>query len=683
MAERTEPTAKADGAPAAPDPAFLLRAKDLATLQSAVVEAAGVGTGLWLSYLFVLLYLAIAAGSVTHQNLFFENPVRLPFLNVDLPLLGFFVLGPAIFLIVHTYVLLHFVLLAGKIGVFHDELQAQIHDDDARGRLRGQLPSNIFVQFLAGPREVRAGVLGVLLRLIAHISLVAAPLALLVLFHLQFLPYHHELIAWWLRGALVIDLVLLWMLWPSVVRGAMTTLSWRDLRRPSVASWAMLSLAPVLLVFTIATFPSEWMDANLPSLRFVPVASSTPDEPNSWGMRSIHELLFGGDIDLVTRKPTSLWSNRLVLPRLDISDRAKGSGEAIAGAFSLRGRHLEGAVLLSAHLSNVDFTAAHLQGAYLNGADLREAKFECAERIKLDDQGPEPTQKFTVRSCAQMQGAKLKGAQMQGSLARSANLEAAMLDGAQMQAASLDGAHLQAASITGASLRGAKLDDAELQGADLRRADLTGASLVYVQLQGANLEGTLRVSADLEGAYVWKTQIERDDTVAVTYYGSLTTGPKYKGLDCPRFKPRTVGASGICRWSPKSFAALKQLIIEQVPSGYDRDQAIERMRHLADDGGADYSEIWEVLTSGVSALASADSNAYIAKRIETVRDIGCDPYGAPSVIRGLIRNYAEDDPPIRLTALAKASRDENACAGARGLSDQDRLTLWRNAAGSR
>jgi uncharacterized protein YjbI with pentapeptide repeats len=682
MAEKTEPTAKAAGAPEAPAPAFLLRAKDLATLQGAVVEAASVGTGLWLSYLFVLLYLAIAAGSVTHQSLFFENPVRLPFLNVDLPLLGFFVLGPAIFLIVHAYVLLHFVLLAGKVGVFHDELQAQIRDDEARGRLRGQLPSNIFVQFLAGPREVRAGALGVLLRLIAHISLVAAPLALLVLFHLQFLPYHHEIIAWWLRGALLIDLVLLWMLWPSVVRGAMTPLSWRDFRRPRIAGWAVLSLAPLLLVFTIATFPGEWLHANLPPLRFVPLPTRTADEPDGWTLRSIHELLFGGDVDLVTRKPTSLWSNRLVLPGLDISDRAKGGGDALAGAFSLRGRGLEGAVLLDARLRNVDFTAARLQGAYLNGSDLREARFECAERVKLDDKGPERRPEFAVRSCAQMQGAKLKGAHLQGSLARAANLEAAMLDGAQMQAASLDGAHLQAASITGgASLRGAKLDGAELQGAYLRGADLTGTSMVGVQLQGANLQDTLRVSADLDGVFAWKAEIGGGGSIAVAYYGSVTTAPSYKGLDCPLYKPRDVGASGICQWSPRSFAALKRAIVEQVPAGYDRDQAIERLRHLAPgDGGTDYRDVWTELMNATPAFDSPERKAYFDQRAETLRDIGCDAAGAPSVIRGLIRNYAEDDPE-KLSALAGASRDEKACPGARGLSDQDRLMLSRIPAG--
>jgi hypothetical protein len=81
---------------------------------------------LWLRYLFVLFYFAIAAGAVTHRDLLLDNPVKLPFLNVELPLKAFFVLGPLVFLIVHAYVLLHFVLLAGKVGAFHAELQAQI-----------------------------------------------------------------------------------------------------------------------------------------------------------------------------------------------------------------------------------------------------------------------------------------------------------------------------------------------------------------------------------------------------------------------------------------------------------------------------------------------------------------------------------------------------------------------------
>ena len=81
---------------------FAAKATDLDALRNAVVDAAGVGYGLWFSYLFVLLYFAIAAGAVTHRDLLLESPVKLPFLNVELPLKAFFVLGPLVFLVVHV-----------------------------------------------------------------------------------------------------------------------------------------------------------------------------------------------------------------------------------------------------------------------------------------------------------------------------------------------------------------------------------------------------------------------------------------------------------------------------------------------------------------------------------------------------------------------------------------------------
>jgi hypothetical protein len=256
MADETEHTGapaapdnacgEADPAPAPSEPpppltaaAFAGKAKDLQALRDAVVDAASVGAGLWFSYLFVLFYLLIAVGGVTHRDLFLENPVKLPFLNVDLPLLSFFALGPLIFLVVHAYVLLHFVLLAGKVGDFDGELKDQIKDKEVQRRLRRQLPSNIFVQFLAGSREVRTGVLGFLLQLIPWISLVIGPIALLVFFQLQFLPHHDWAISWWHRIAVLADIALLWTLWPSIARGETAWLSWRDLRRGNIVALAL------------------------------------------------------------------------------------------------------------------------------------------------------------------------------------------------------------------------------------------------------------------------------------------------------------------------------------------------------------------------------------------------------------------------------------------------------------
>jgi hypothetical protein len=66
-------------------PAIATKADDLEEIKKAVEDAASVSGGLLLSYLFVLSYVAIAVGAVTHEDLLLVRPVKLPFLNVELP----------------------------------------------------------------------------------------------------------------------------------------------------------------------------------------------------------------------------------------------------------------------------------------------------------------------------------------------------------------------------------------------------------------------------------------------------------------------------------------------------------------------------------------------------------------------------------------------------------------------
>ncbi len=66
------------------------------------------------------------------------------------------------------------------------ERRAEIRDGIER-----QLPSNVFVQFLAGPKSSREGAFGRSLRAIGWITLVVAPVLLLMLLQVQFLPYHN------------------------------------------------------------------------------------------------------------------------------------------------------------------------------------------------------------------------------------------------------------------------------------------------------------------------------------------------------------------------------------------------------------------------------------------------------------------------------------------------------------
>jgi len=242
-------------------PPIAADADDLEAIKKAVDDAAAVGGGLWLSYLFVLFYLAVAAGAVTHTDLFLEKPVKLPFLNIELPLLAFFFLAPILFLIVHAYTLVHLVMLTAKTKRFHQAL----HDPErnvtaaTRENLQWQLPSNIFIQFLAGPEDLREKAFGRALRTIAWITLVITPVLLLLMMQIQFLPYHNSFITWTQRTALLADLVLLWWLWRKVLSGRET-----DGQRRAWGHWVWvaaglaLSLAAALFSGAVATFPGEW-----------------------------------------------------------------------------------------------------------------------------------------------------------------------------------------------------------------------------------------------------------------------------------------------------------------------------------------------------------------------------------------------------------------------------------------
>ena len=336
---------------AAPDkkpdlPPAAEKAADLDALKKTVEDAANVSGGLWLSYLFALFYIAVAAGAVTHADLFLQRPVKLPFLGIELPLTAFFAIAPILFLITHAYTLVHFVLLAAKAKRFHAELKAQIKDENApdaavlREGLRGQLPSNIFVQFLAGPRELREGLFGFFLAFIALMTLVIGPLALLLLLQLQFLPYHDASITWVHRIVLALDLALVWWLWRKILAGQ-TEIDEPRWRPSWVGALSIFATSAVVVFSSImVTFPGEWERPPLDK-----IASIAPTL-NKW-RSAANEWLFNGEVDGTSRRRVSWFSNTLVLPgfslyeALKIDDPKKVEWHDL---FDARGRDLQGAV---------------------------------------------------------------------------------------------------------------------------------------------------------------------------------------------------------------------------------------------------------------------------------------------------------------------------------------------------
>jgi uncharacterized protein YjbI with pentapeptide repeats len=631
---------------------------DLKPVQDAVADAAGAAGTLWLSYVLTFFYLAVAAGGVTQRDLLFENRVKLPFLNVDLPLVGFFAVAPAIFLMVHAYTLVTFGILGNKISAFQAELQVAVYDDNDRAKRSRQLPSNLFVQLLAGPPEIKSGIVGWSLRVIAHITLVAGPVGLLILFQLQFLPYQSEVVTWLQRTTILADVLTLWSLWPFFLNGRLPKFRWSAIKKGTLLFYLTESLVALAFAFTIATFPGEWLEDRLPRLQVIPWRDGNPDP---WRRTSLHEIFVEGNIDQSTQRPVSFWSNRLVLPNIDVIDHAKYDTEAklvtATETFSLRGRHLEGAILFNAKLRKVDFTAADLRGARLSQSDLRGAIFNCAVKF-----GATKSVGFDQK-CAHLEGADLSGAQLEDVWLDGAQLQGANIIDAALQGATLDDANLQGAWLISTNLQGASLKHTDLRGATLEGADLGGATLKGTQLQGTELRNAQVQSASFRGIFAWRAdgrEMNSEDT-------SVSQLKLAEGQACEN------STDGICGFSGESFLSLNRQLSMAVPEGDRRIQALKGMQRLDPrsplNGEKAMADAWAALDSD-----SPPDDIFENRQAQSWLRTACDIKGAPYSWLG-IANALWGSLPFDGTLSPRKSRlvgsllDQKHCRGAHGLPE--------------
>ena len=117
---------------------------DVEVLETSLNDSATRVSALWISFLIFGLYLVIAAGTVTHRQLFLEDPVKLPDLNIDLPLVGFFFLAPILFVIFHTYVLLQVLLLGRTAAAYNEAVEHTIKVAADNARVRQRLANTLF-----------------------------------------------------------------------------------------------------------------------------------------------------------------------------------------------------------------------------------------------------------------------------------------------------------------------------------------------------------------------------------------------------------------------------------------------------------------------------------------------------------------------------------------------------------
>jgi uncharacterized protein YjbI with pentapeptide repeats len=433
----------------------------------------------WLAFLVLLTYVAVTLASVSHKALLLNSPVRLPIINADIPLVGFFQYAPALLLLVYLSLLVQHVILARKYRKFTDAITPYEMETGTEHPARDRVHSYVFSQILAGPRPNR--ITKFMMQLIVYVTFSILPIATLLYFQIKFLPYHEVSITYWHRIAVILGFVMLILLTP-IMQHAPPKRRWDVRVGPQAEAWEasgtqvllVLLLLPLVAGFSwlIATVPNEWTDRRLGFVAPTSVGIGAEQEAkllNPLVRRIVYDRLPDDD-------DKGWWRRWLLSYRvLIVEDTDLGADDD--AKVVLRERDFRFALLSRSDLHRAD----------LAWADLRATQmWKTLAKGKLKD--------------AQLQGASLQEAQLQGAQLNSAQLQGADLSKAQLQGAELSYANLQGADLRGAQLQGADLSYANLQGADLKGAQLQGAKLEAVQLQGA----------DLTSAEIWLANFPRD-----------------------------------------------------------------------------------------------------------------------------------------------------------------------------
>ncbi|MGZ5006770.1 MAG: pentapeptide repeat-containing protein [Methylobacter sp.] len=535
---------------------------ELSTHIEKLLEAANSASqtvaALHVAFMAFVAYLGVIVWGTTHDDLLRISPVKLPILDVDLPLTTFYSFVPWMVVLLHFNLLMQLELLSCKLW----NLDRDLPDTPAGQQVRNRLFIFPFTHLIVGRSEV--WLIRWLLSLVVGITVIALPLLMLLAAQIRFLPFHDEAITWSQRLAVWVDATMLLTLWPLIASPQdsarewwrnfsfhllghwpawfryLSALGWERLvkliprpRHPSSNRETVIQprlqpgTEPKGMVFLLLSVPAIVL---LSIIAVIPGSITlqtyyAPEQDKSGNAPFYFE-------DWLIRKVPESWLSvaaykydTVSCTSLDMAEKSDASILQVMlgpcswfnlGLFQ-RNLSLREARLVPKEVSLSLLTRAidpdkqvrdaafkEFDGLNLQNRDLRFANFYGAVLPKAD-----------LRH-VRLQGAVLLKAKLQGVIGwDKTQLQGAILGGTQLQSAGLIEADLQGADLRGANLQGAALGWAKLQSADLRGADLQGADLNSARLQAADLRG-----AKLQGANLRETSLQGANLVYAKLQGS-------------------------------------------------------------------------------------------------------------------------------------------------------------------
>ena len=490
-----------------PEVKALLKAANSASARLATLHVAFMAT---------CAYVLVIAFGTTHLNLLLGEVIKLPVVNVELPIVPFYALAPFIVVLAHFNLLLQLQLLSRKLFAF----AAAAPPEEGPGGWRDRLHIFPFTYYLV---DRPSPLLRPLLGLMVSITVVLLPFLTLLALQHQFLAYQGEVVTWCQRAAIWLDIAVLAILWPIILqfnddwRGYWGELLAAQVPRRRVwLAFALLFAGLVLVLFGVL---DKYVLIGIELLLFSAL-SLIP--LRGWQATSrtfkfyLACLVAVATLSVAVGLCAEIWESRhffllgplLLLPFAVLwqPQAPRGSltllltlliGPLVPMALLVDGKGLEGLVLRFQPRSPLRPSYTLFSEDFLGGKrqlNLNEqvllAKAPRAETLALIHSG-DWREGLKQVAPLNLQSRNFRHAQMKKVILMGANLREA-----QLQGADLEYAQLQRTDLMKSQLQGAKFEIALLQGANSREAQLQGSNLREAQLQGADLRGAYLYAAE-------------------------------------------------------------------------------------------------------------------------------------------------------------------------------------------
>lgn len=483
-----------------------------------IAEASINARKLYFLYIGFLAYCSLTVISTSDRQIILNDTAKLPIVNLDVSLNGFFILAPVIAILVFIYFQLYLHRLKALIN-------------DLRTNYAPTKKRRLYPWMINIAEDPEPGAIGALQRIIVGFSLWTSLTLVLVLFAFWYVKKHDPFWSFVIGSLPLVGALTTFWFWMKYEPRKLRKSKWSKVF--SLVGFSLLIAFELCLLILLIPWARE-----------------------------------GGRIE---------WLKPLICLNLSYQKLVDEPKTHYVGLFwgNYRKAHLEGADLSNSVLKRANLTNAYLQYAKISSAILDSANLQNANLQNADLRGTSLQNANLYKS--NLQNARIDNANFQDANLEYANLQEVSLAMMSLRYGSISSigvnfreAKLGHAKLTNAQLWGANFQEAFLREANLKGTILNLATLFKANIKGANLQnaqlGEVTVTHDSGKKFNLRVNLQEADLREVDFMGARLTGANFRGADLRDAK--NLNVEQLSKVSSLYMAKLNPRLLEKIRKKY-------------------------------------------------------------------------------------------------------------------